>query len=107
MRLVPVSAGALLLSASVTGEAEGRYPGYQENHAGLASLLLVVAVAAAVGALVAARRGPRARFVGVGLVCCVLVVAGAWRGRALEPMLDCLGYPRVAQQQDGSYRCAP
>ncbi|MFJ8042932.1 hypothetical protein ACIRBX_20805 [Kitasatospora sp. NPDC096147] len=108
VRLVPVSAMALLLSVAVTAEAERpeQYRGMQANHGGLALLCLVVALGAAVGALVASRRGPRVRFAVVGAVCCALVVAAGWRGVTLAPMLDCFGYPKVAQQQDGSYRCA-
>lgn len=98
----------MLLSAAFTLELEGpmqTHPGFQDNAAGPAVLLLVPGLLMLLaGAVLALRAGGRARRIAVAAVAVPLPAFGVFRMTVLAPMLACDG-SRISAQDDGSYVC--
>ncbi len=112
--LVPTAALLLAASYAATTEAESpaSFPGLRDDHADIASAVLVLGVLALAGALwVLARALPRAAgaprvaLACVTLLCGLLVAVAAHRVWTLGPQLECAGGTGVARQLDGSYVC--
>jgi hypothetical protein len=109
--LIALSALLILVSFAATTEIDSpeAFPGLKDNRSGLVLTLLVLGLAALLGALATARRILRTALTTatVSLLVCtaVLLAAAGYRASTLAPMLTCWGHESLAHNPDGSYTC--
>ncbi|MEV6104901.1 hypothetical protein AB0M28_09320 [Streptomyces sp. NPDC051940] len=106
--LVAAALVVAVFSALGTIELQDReaFPGIHDNVAPVVVIMLGVAALLLGAAAVVAWRGLRTGGrVAVALFVLPVLLLIGWRVYAVAPMLHCWDHPRMAQQDDGSYRC--
>ncbi|MFD8543072.1 hypothetical protein [Streptomyces sp. NPDC059649] len=107
--LMVLSALLLLVSFAATTEIDSpeAFPGIKDNRSVLVLMILVLGLAALLGAVAIALRLSRTRLTTavVSLACTVLLTAAGCRAYTLAPMLQCWGHESLAHNPNGSYTC--
>ncbi|MEU9500078.1 hypothetical protein [Streptomyces sp. NPDC048196] len=107
--LILLSALLILVSFAATTEidAPDAFPGIKDNRSGLVLLILILGLAALLGAAATAPRISRKALptAAVGLACALLLAAAGYRAYTLAPMLKCWGHESLAHNADDSYTC--
>ncbi|WP_261957674.1 hypothetical protein [Streptomyces nigrescens] len=107
--LMVLSALLILVSFGATTEldAPDAFPGIKDNRSGLVLMILILGLAALLGAMATALRASRNALptAAAGLACAVLLAAAGYRAYTLAPMLTCWGHESLAHNPDGSYTC--
>ncbi|WP_310724376.1 hypothetical protein [Streptomyces sp. N2A] len=107
--LLLLSALLILVSFAATTEIDSpeAFPGIKDNRSGLVLVILILGVAALLGAAATALRVSRRALptAAVSLACALLLAAAGCRAYTLAPMLKCWGHESLAHNPDDSYTC--
>ncbi|MFG3114523.1 hypothetical protein ACGF4C_09010 [Streptomyces sp. NPDC048197] len=107
--LLLLSALLILVSFAATTEIDSpdAFPGIKDNRSGLVLLILILGLAALLGAAATALRISRKALptAAAGLACALLLAAAGHRAYTLAPMLKCWGHESLAHHPDDSYSC--
>lgn len=107
--LTLLSALLILVSFAATTELDSpdAFPGLKDNRSGLVLMILVLGLAALLGAVATALRISRTALTttAVALASAALLAAAGYRAYTLAPMLKCWDHESLAHNPDGSYTC--